>query len=123
MSSKLIQAIRSLTREGITKLSEATRFDDWQNQVTGFGTSIDKTTYTQYVGSIRLTDQALSNLYHGDDLAARMIDIVPDELLREGFTVETGDVGLNTELSEQFEALGIDGKLADAWRWGRLYGG
>lgn len=124
MSSKLIQAIKGLTREGISKLSDAaTRFDDWQNQVTGFGTTADKTTYTSFVGSLRLPDQQLSNLYHGDDLAARMIDIVPDELLREGFTVDTGDVGLNAELSEQLDALSLDGKLADGWRWGRLYGG
>ncbi len=118
----LAETLKTASKEVWSKLS-STRLDDWQNTVTGFGTTVDKTTYTQFVGGSRLNDQALSNLYHGDDLAARMVDIVPDELLREGFTVDCGDAGLNGVIAEQIDALGCDGKFSDAWRWGRLYGG
>ncbi len=118
----LAETLRTATKEAWSKFASG-RSDDWQNTVTGFGTQIDKTTYTSFIGRLKLNDQALSNLYHGDDLAARMVDIVPDELLREGFSVDCGDAHLNGAIAEQLDALGCDGKFADAWRWGRLYGG
>jgi phage-related protein (TIGR01555 family) len=95
----------------------------WSNSQTGFGTARDKTTFNRYTAGYVLGDEELSLLYHGDDLAALIVDIVPDEMLREGFSVDAGDGGLNADLAEQIEALGMVDKLADAIRWGRLYGG
>lgn len=99
------------------------RVDGWQNPMTGFGTSRDKTTFNRYTGGYILRDDELSMLYHGDDLAALVVDIVPDEMLREGFSIDAGDAGVNADIAEQVESLGIVEKLADAIRWGRLYGG
>lgn len=95
----------------------------WRNEVTGAGTERDKGTYTRFGSYYVLGDEELSMLYHGDDLAARMVDIVPDEMLREGFNVDFGDPDLNAEVAEQLDALGIVDKLADGIRWGRLFGG
>src|SRR6187402_2542935 len=95
----------------------------WSNSQTGFGTSRDKTTYNRYTGGYVLGDEELSVLYHGDDLAALIVDIVPDEMLREGFSVDVGDTEVNADLADEFDQLGIVEKLADAIRWGRLYGG
>lgn len=121
----LIETLKGATKEQWSKLASGAiqRFDSWQNQVTGFGTSIDKTTYSQFVGARPFSDQELSNLYHGDDLAARMVDVVPDEMLREGFSLDLEDADLSAALSEHLESLRIDSNLADGWRWGRLYGG
>lgn len=109
---------------------EHVRLDDyasspggWQNPVTGFGTNRDKTTYNQFYGPYTMGLEELSALYHGDDLAARMVDIVPDEMLREGFVVDADDPELNTEIADRVEGLGLLDKLGDAIRWGRLYGG
>lgn len=99
------------------------RFDDWINPVTGMGTSRDKTTYGYVDRSRLLTDDELSALYHFDDMAARMVDVVPQEMLREPFDVETGDAKTDTAVAEKFEALGVRGKLAEGVRWGRCYGG
>jgi hypothetical protein len=120
MTSRLNRALAQLGRAGIAKLNA--QFDSWENNVTGFGTGDDKTTYTRFMGGLLLSQQELSNLYHGDDLAARMVDVVPDEMLREGFTVDLGDAGLNTAVSDKLEGLGIDEKLANGIRWGRCYG-
>jgi phage-related protein (TIGR01555 family) len=120
MPSRFAQHLAKLGRDGLDKLSS--RFDSWSNDVTGFGTPDDKTTYTRFMGGQLLTLQELSNIYHGDDLGARMIDVVPDEMLREGFTLELGDADLNVAVSDKLEALGIDEKLANGIRWGRLYG-
>jgi uncharacterized protein len=123
MSSKIREALTKLGRNGIERLAERLRLDSWQNNVTGFGTGRDKTSYTAFLGPSFLGDEELSNLYHGDDLAARMVDIVPDEMLREGFHVELGNDDLNTEVGDALESLSAREKLANAIRWGRLYGG
>jgi len=92
------------------------RFDGWQNPVTGLGTARDKTTYNTFLGPRYLSDLELANLYHGSDLAARMVDVVPDEMLREGFEIDLGDAGLTAEVTDQLESLDIYEKLADAIR-------
>jgi phage-related protein (TIGR01555 family) len=99
------------------------RFDSWQNDLTGQGTTRDKTTYARYGASRLLNEFELSDLYHGDDLAARIVDIVPDEMLRKGFTVDVGDPAENTEIMDRLEVLGASDKLANAIRWGRCFGG
>lgn len=115
---KMLDALAKVSRETLR------RFDaGWANDVTGFGTTRDKTTYTAFGGVAYLSDQQVANLYDGDDIAARMVDIVPDEMLREGFEVDLGDAGKNTELAEQLEALGCVEKFANGTRWGRLFGG
>jgi phage-related protein (TIGR01555 family) len=99
------------------------RFDSWQNPLTGFGTLRDKTVYSEFLPFRTLSDQQLSSLYHGDDMAARMVDVVPQEMLRESFVVETGDPKLDDLVREKFDTLGAREKLLDAITWGRLYGG
>jgi phage-related protein (TIGR01555 family) len=102
---------------------ETVRYDSWENPVSGLGTDRDKTHYNRFGGSRLLTEYELSDIYHGDDLAARMVDIVPDEMLREGFQLDLGDSALSGEVTDQLEALGAAEKLADGIRWGRLFGG
>ncbi len=99
------------------------RLDAWQNGLTGFGTHRDKTTHGSYQPFIRLSDLELSAMYHGEDMAARVVDIVPDEMLREGFSIDLGEPELNTALSEKFKALNVQEQFADGIRWARLYGG
>jgi phage-related protein (TIGR01555 family) len=99
------------------------RLGGWENPVTGMGTRRDKTQWNEFRPGGVMRDMELSAIYHNDDLAARMVDIVPDEMLREGFLIDAGDPELNDELNEKSEQLGLVDKLADALRWGRLYGG
>lgn len=97
--------------------------DGFVNQVTGFGTTRDKTTYGRYVRSTRLTLEEMSEIYHSHDLAAKVVDLPGDEMLREGFTVETGDEQLDEDLAVKLDELNVDEKLADAIRWDRTFGG
>ncbi len=126
--SKIVEALKAyvptLAHETQMRLSAiGERFDGWENQLTGFGTTRDKSTYG-YVGAfVRIPDQELANLYHSDDIAARIVNIVPDEMLREGFEVKIGDPAAETIIAEKFDSLGANAKLADGIRWGRLYGG
>lgn len=99
------------------------RLDAWENGVTGFGTARDKSTYGAYQPFLRINDVELSSMFHGEDMAARIVNVVPDEMLREGFTVDLGDVDINTQIAEKLKSLGAAEKLADGIRWGLLYGG
>lgn len=99
------------------------RIDSWVNQVTGFGTNRDKTTFGYVLPSRVLTDDELSALYHSDDMAARMVDVVPQEMLREGFSVEVGDAESEAIISEKMESLDARGKLMEGIRWARAFGG
>src|SRR3954469_19036465 len=49
------------------------RGDGWENPVSGFGTALDKTTYGTFRLTNWLSDTALDQLFHGDDIVERMI--------------------------------------------------
>lgn len=70
----------------LAKISE--KYDSWQNVLTGLGTLRDKRTAGGFLESPRLTDEQLENLYHGDDMAARVCDAIPEEAFRQGFEVK-----------------------------------
>lgn len=101
----------------------AERFDSWANPITGIGTTRDKSTYGYIQAARALTDVELSALYHTDDMAARMVDVIPQEMLREGFYVETGTPDDDTILADKFSDLDVRGKMQEASRWGRCFGG
>jgi len=65
----------------------------------------------------------LQALYEQDGFAAAIIDCVPDEALRQGLEVTTGDEGADALLAAALTRLGAREKLSEAWAWGRLYGG
>lgn len=99
------------------------RLDGWVNTATGFGTSRDKSEYGFVLPSRILTDTELSTLYHADDMAQRMVDVVPQEMFREGFAFETGDPLVDAALNDKFDTLEAPAKFAEGARWGRCFGG
>lgn len=116
-------ALKKVGLEAIERRLEGVKLDAWVNELTGFGTALDKTTYGSYRSFGRLDDITLSALYHENDVAARMVDVVPEEMLREGFDLELGNPDLNKAAAEKVESLNLIPKLADAMRWARCYGG
>lgn len=102
------------------------RLDSWQNNLTGFGTSRDKTMASFYEASCDLTDNALEALYHGEDLSQRIVDTLPEEALRKGYCLNIGkphDEDTETEILDALDVLGANEKFIEAMIWGRLYGG
>ncbi len=67
------------------------RNDSWQNLLSGLGTGRDKSTYTHLSPSQTLSADYLEHLYLNDDIAARICDLVPYEMLRQGFSVKISD--------------------------------
>jgi len=106
------------------------RRDAWENAVTGLGTSRDKRTSTLFrLGFV--TDAEARDLWIGDDIAARVIETIPRETLRQGFSVkiqhEDGKVEETQQLSEELQArledLGAEDALYTALCYERAYGG
>lgn len=101
----------------------AARMDSWLNVITGVGgTSSKAGAFTFTAGDI-LPDVTLQALYEQDGFAAAIIDCVPDEALRQGFSVTTGEEAADAGLAADHERLGARQRLNEAWCWGRLYGG
>jgi uncharacterized protein len=58
----------------------------WTNCITGLGDfNRDKVLQGSFQESYRISDQELSALYNGNDLAKRIVDTVPREMLRRGW--------------------------------------
>jgi hypothetical protein len=101
------------------------------NPVTGLGTGRDKTTYTTF-GTFRALDTAtLAAMYHGHDLSARVVDVLPDEELRLPFCLEIDSGEEEAEedplvarlLKKEFKRLKVRDHLLEGRKLGRLFGG
>ncbi len=100
--------------------AEHDRADGWQNIATGLGTGIDKRTVTKFVSKGRMDRETLAALYAQSDTVARIVDLLPDEALREGWHCPTDADGA---LSRACEELQLVDRLKEAWAWSRLDGG
>ena len=107
--------------DGISaELKRVTRADSWINAITGLGGSRDKTTRASVAAICPLTLAELEALYHSNDLAAKIVDKVVREGMRQGFTIAGDTEG---EIGDMLRAWGVANKVAEARIWGRLYGG
>lgn len=98
--------------------------DGWTNVLTNLGVlNKDKRTGGS-VEAVYLTREDVDNLYGGDDIAARIIDRLPEEMTREGFKVTAeGFEDLSEDCQKYFERYDLDSKIEQALKWARMYGG
>lgn len=100
------------------------RPDDYANAVTGLGGPPDKGQGTFFQAQPRLQAQELHLWYEQDALASRLIDRLPDDATREGFTLTGEDESFNWNgVMSELEDLDALNAIADGWRWARLTGG
>lgn len=97
------------------------RWDDIVNTLSGLGGEQDKDAANRVGEPYILMDTDLEVLYRFNHYVGRIIDSPPNECTRRGWEIES-------ELDEdpfqtEFAKLDLVQKLADADRWGRLYGG
>lgn len=99
--------------------------DAWNNTFTGLGTTRDKMTFSSFEANTILEDEYLDNLYHGDDMASRSCDTVPEESFRRGFEIKSEDVDSDTlkAINDAISDLNVDAEYVDAGVWARVFGG
>lgn len=98
-----------------------TRSDGWMNILNGLGQAgRDKTTAICFRACPIFSFVELDQLYRADGLTKRIIDIVPGEMLRQGWEID-GDP--ESKILSQFEVMDVNCKLNQLIQWARLYGG
>lgn len=104
------------------KFTAEPRGDGWTSTLTGIGTlTHDKRQNTSFCPDF-LSIQEAADLWRGDDIAARVVELVPSEMLREGWDVSLGESDQTRALKIAPE-LGLKGELWDALAFERAYGG
>jgi phage-related protein (TIGR01555 family) len=100
--------------------------DGMMNVITGMGVSgYDKRMGAEYATCV-VPDLVAREIWRASDIAARVIESMPDEALRPGFEVqiqddEDGEQG--REVDAKLEELGLADKVRTAWHYQRAYGG
>ena len=105
------------------------RLDGWINSATGLGTIRDKLTATSFLKAPTLQPEELEALYSQDDMAARVCDVVPEEMLRQGYTLKIEDdnpaeaAEIAKSVQDAADELLLTPKLTEGMVWGRTFGG
>lgn len=103
---------------------QQTHADGWANVITGLGTSRDKRKGALFVrDGISRDRSTLENLYAGDDMAARIVDALPDEMTREWIELSIEDTEQKKATNQALETLDARANIRLAMIWARLFGG
>jgi len=101
--------------------SSNTRSDGWTNIYSGQGIKgIDRKTGAKFSGAQRFTEQELSDLYRGDGLARRTVDLPCGEMTKKWFSVY-GDT--DGDITKYLKGIRAKQKVTSGLRWAKLYGG
>ncbi len=98
------------------------RNDGWQNLVTMLGTSADK----RSASTIKWDNhppEFYEQLYSGGGIAARIVDLIPDESLRKWVDWTNVNNDQKERIEDRCQELDLRGNFLKAWKWGRAYGG
>lgn len=110
------------------KTANRIRKDGWANLFTGIGTNADKSNHTVNKSSGIVIDEELENIYADDGLGAKIVDLLPEDMLKQGWKYifqneKEGMEDLSAKYDEIFNSLKIHAKISQAFKWARLYGG
>lgn len=98
--------------------------DAMENLVASLGTDTDKRLYTRYVEKYALSRRELEAMYAENWLAAKIVDVIPDDMTREWRQLNNNMDPARTKEFEHFEEdMQVALKFNEAAKWGRLYGG
>jgi len=95
--------------------------DGWANLLTGLGQNgRDKSRATVFCMDYKFQSAELDQLYRNDGMTRRVIDIVAEEMVRQGWKIENDPEGM---VEIKLDELNINSVLMNMLRWARLYGG
>lgn len=97
-------------------------FDGWQNVLTALGTSKDKR-MSATVSWTNINPTVLEDFYAGDEIATRIVDLIPEESLRKWLKFTGDDKEKNIEKERICSLLDLRKAVEQTWKWARLYGG
>jgi phage-related protein (TIGR01555 family) len=100
------------------------RIDAWSGVLLGLGQLASRDARNKFsVQWRRMAEQDIEEMYGGDSMAARVVDLPVEEATNKGYKI----VGLSPEqaakLSKRKDELHFDARIVEAARKARLYGG
>lgn len=96
------------------------RNDGWKSLLSGQGGKSDKTESTFYNTAPSFDDRELSNMYRGEGMAKRIIDLQPNDATREWISFVDDP---QQKLEDELKRLGAKTAFRRAMSWARLYRG
>lgn len=100
----------------------ALRADGWINTASGFGTDRDRSEYGYFQADPPIDPEEATSLFATDDLAHRIVSIVPSECMRRPWSLDCAPE-VAARLASWAGSVSLRREVLDAWTWGRLYGG
>lgn len=97
--------------------------DGLENVVAGLGTERDKRSYSVWGEPRVMTRNDLENAYRGSALAKKIVNIVADDMTREGWNCIFEDDALSLSIGRAEKRFAVKKRVNEALRWSRLYGG
>lgn len=107
-----------------TKMKQV--MDGWKNVLTGLGVSGRDKRLGGSITWTRMTYADAENLYSADDMAQKIVDVLPEDMFREGFYLKTDDPDhkqINTDIQNWLDEKQVLARLQEGMVWGRMYGG
>lgn len=98
-------------------------FDGWANLLTGLGVSGKDKRLSLEAYWERMDQSTAEDTYAGDDVFAKIVDMLPEEAVREWIKISGIDGVTERKLLEGCEAFEIKERLCWAWKLSRIYGG
>lgn len=98
-------------------------FDGWSNIAAGLNTKMHDARMASRVRWNRLPERDIEELYAGDSLAAKVVDLVVDDATKEGYEWVGISESNKTKLKERLAELYFDQTITEAAKKARLYGG
>jgi phage-related protein (TIGR01555 family) len=96
------------------------RQDGWKNVLTTLGTMKDKRQASTFVMGKKLDDNQLTAIWRANGLGRRIIDVIPDDVTRNWFTITNDE---EDKVKQKLEELGAQSKINLTGKLGRCYGG
>jgi len=101
---------------------KVTNLDAWVNTLTGQGDENQDKTKSNIAGIPFLTEYGAENIYGGDDLGRKIVEIIP-LLGTQKFIEIKGDFKQKDNLINHMNKINLKHKCYEAWRDARIYGG
>lgn len=109
-----------LDHKGMPYRAPSANQDGYLDIFRGIGTGRDINAGIRYQPEQVLTMQLLTEIYNGDGIGRRIVDLAADEMTRQWMTI-SGEQG--EAVSDVLETIDARNKLTEASIWARLYGG
>lgn len=124
MPSKVGNAVKKIADTAKAKVDEAkARIDGWANIMTGLGILGRDKRMSASLDYSPMADEEAEVLYSGSDVAAEIVEALPEDALRQWIKYETDIDGLAAKVDKAVDDLKFAERLYEAMVWGRVYGG